>query len=151
LSVWRKTIAVAVVGSMLLPGAVLAQMPDGAPPPRPQLRLRQPPPVPELRDPTLPNPAVRQAIEAAQGPLGGKPAPGEVQATPQMRLKARIIGTRTPPVAIVEINGSPYTVRRDTALVLGGASSGLQVRVIELTAEEVQLELLPAKKVYIMH
>ena len=136
---------------MLPPGAVFAQMPDGAPPPRPQLRLRQPPPMPELRDPTLPNPAVREAIEAAQGPAGGKPAPGDAPSTPQMRLKARIIGVRTPPVAIVEINGSPYTVRRDTTLVLGGASSGLQVRVIELTAQEVQLELLPAKKVYIMH
>ena len=158
MSVWRKTIAVLLACGCcaLLPDSAGAQSTMDLPAPQAQFgpmpRGNRPPGLPPLRDPTQPSPAVREAIEAAQaGPPGAKGAPGIGPATPQMRLKARIISNRTPPVAIVEIDGSPFTVRRDTTLVLSGASSGMQVHVIDLSPTEVRLELLPATKIFIMN
>jgi hypothetical protein len=113
-----------------------------------------PPGQPGFRDPTQPSPEVREAIEASQfvpstGP-GSAAAPALV--LPQVKLKARLVGAVGRPVAMLEINGQLFTVYSDSETTIanpGGGATTLLVRTI--TASEVQIEVLPLKKLLIFH
>ena len=109
---------------------------------------------PRFRDPTQPSPEVREAIEASQFVPGAAPGSGAAAAPvmPQVKLKARLVGAIGRPVAILESNGQMFTVYSDSETTIanpGGGATTLLVRTI--TASEVQIEVLPLKKLLIFH
>jgi hypothetical protein len=115
-------------------------------------RGRQPAP---LHDPTEPSPGVRRAIEESQAirkpAAGSAAAPAQTLGISQINLKARVIGTRQPPIAVLEINGTNYIVHADTNLALSGSNQGMEIHVLELSAEQVRVEVLPLKKTFVLH
>ena len=118
-----------------------AQTPRTPPPPRPGTQ------GPQFRDPTQPSPEVREAIEATQAvPTAANPAAPVV---PQIKLKAKLIGSVGQPMAMLDINGQYYVVHADSEIEVpsGGAS---KILVRELNAMEVRLEMLPLKKVFVL-
>ncbi len=126
-------------------------MPGRGPPPN---SSAAPPGQARFRDPTQPSPEVREAIEASQFVPGA--APGSTAAAapvmPQVTLKARLVGSVGRPVAILDVNGHMFTVYSDSETTVanpGGGATTLLVRSI--TASEVQIEVLPMKKLLIFH
>lgn len=123
--------------SLLLGCLVLAQ-PGGQPPTK-----KLPPSVPDPaaepppRDPTQPSPKLKDALDL-QRTLPGQPAESRLSA---IRLKGRIIAKDKPPVALIELEGKPSPV-----LVTAGSTISLgsvQLRVVEVSAAEVRIEVQP--------
>jgi hypothetical protein len=96
---------------------------------------------------------VREAIEASQVvPNGPGTAAPALPVLPQVRLKARLVGSVGPPVAIIEIDGQLLRVYSDTETTVAnkaGVPTTLLVR--KITASEVQIELPALKKLLVFH
>jgi hypothetical protein len=109
---------------------------------------QEPPPM--LRDPTEPGEAMRDLV----APLRlGQSGASAALAVPRMMLKGRIIGPVAPPAAILDLQGSVYVVQEDSELTFEAADSplgGLTLRVTEINASEVRIEVLPFRKVLIL-
>lgn len=121
-----------------------AQPPDGGhgPPPR-----REPPPA---RDPTLPSPSLREAMEAAQPSAPG--AGPALAALPPLSLKARIVGRSRDPVALLGLGEKGSLVvhaGREYPLSLPGGS-GYTLQILSISAQEVEVEVLPLKRRFIL-
>jgi hypothetical protein len=118
-----------------------AQTPPAPAPPRGE------PQGPRFRDPTQPSPEVRQAIEATQAaPTAANPA-GPI--VPQIKLKAKLIGSIGQPVAVLDVNDKLYVVHADTEIE-APLGSGSRIMVRELNATEVRIEMLPLKRIVVL-
>ena len=90
-------------------------------------------------DPTRPSPIMRQLINPAK-------LPGQAKAPeiPAVELKARIIGGLQPGVAVLGIDKQTYVVSKGSEFSLPGPRYGGQkIRVVELDADVVRLEIQP--------
>ena len=90
-------------------------------------------------DPTRPSPIMRQLINPAK-------LPGQAKAPeiPAVELKARIIGGMQPGVAVLGIDKQTYVVNKGSEFSLAGPRYGGQkIRVMELDADVVRLEIQP--------
>lgn len=94
---------------------------------------------PALRDPTVPGPTLRTLV--------AKPAGGPV-AVPQVELKGRILaGPRTPMITLA-IGTQLHMVAEGSRIALPGAG---EIQVSKVTAEEVQLQILPMAYTVTLH
>ena len=88
---------------------------------------------------------MRDAIEAEQF----VPKPGDNNAPaaptlPQVTLKARLIGSRGQPTAVIDVNGKTFTVHPDSE-VLAAGSGATTVVIREISEKGVKVEVLPLK------
>ena len=105
----------------------------------------------EFRDPTQPSPEMREAIEASQDSPAVGPGIAPAPSVPQIRLKARVFGTIAKPVALLDVNGQLVSVNAGGEVVVSNPGGGVSTLVIrELTVANVQIEILPLKKVLIL-
>jgi hypothetical protein len=94
-----------------------------------------------LHDPTAPSPIMRQVI-------GPPKAQGKTTLElPVVELKARIVGGNQGSVAVLQIDKRIVVVRQGSQIDLDGAHSGQKIRVIELNADEVRLEVQPLNRI----
>ena len=112
-----------------------------------------PRPAEPFRDPTQPSPEVREAIEATQvGPDGPGLAAPAPPVMPQVRLRARLVGSVGPPIAIIEIDGQLLRVYSDTETTVANKAGGATTLLVrKITAREVQIELPALKKLLVFH
>jgi hypothetical protein len=105
---------------------------------------------PPRSDPTEPGEAMRDLV----APLRlGQSGASAALAVPRMMLKGRIIGPVAPPAAILDVQGSVYVVQQDSELTFEATDSplgGLTLRVTEINASEVRIEVMPFRKVLIL-
>jgi hypothetical protein len=95
----------------------------------------------QLRDPTEPSPRMRQLIDAPK-------AQGKALELPVVELKARIVGGNQGGVAMLQIDKRLIVVRQGSEIALDGMHYGAQrIRVVELNANEVRLDLQPLDRV----
>jgi hypothetical protein len=93
---------------------------------------------PPLRDPTRPSPALREL-------LGAAPAKVAAPELPPMELKARIV-RQGAPAALLLIDGRLHMVRPEDTVPLPSSHGGcVSVRVLAVTPDGVQVEVLPQK------
>jgi hypothetical protein len=87
------------------------------------------------RDPTLPGPELREWLDSA------KPA----RDLPTIELKGRVLGGQQPGTAILEVDKMLRVVREGDELSLGGVRpGGVTVRVVEVSQQQVRLEIKPS-------
>jgi hypothetical protein len=118
------------------PGAIPPNAGDSSYPPREPIR-REPPPT---NDPTVPGPAIRELLGQ-----GDQKTPNAPQATPELplvRLRARVAVRDKPVIAIVEIDGRLYSVRPGDEFSVNVDKTPTPMKVLKLTATEMQLELV---------
>ncbi len=93
-----------------------------------------------VRDPTRPSPIMRQLIAPAK-------LPGQAKAPeiPVVELKARVINAKRPGVVVLDIDKQTYVVCKGSEFNLAGPKYvGQKIRVVELDADAVTLEIQPA-------
>lgn len=143
---WRKLAGLAVVMLAALGTWSIVQADPPATPPAPGPTYRSPPagpPAARFRDPTQPSPEMRSAIEAEQFvPKPNDSAPA-APALPTVTLKARLIGSRGQPTAVIDVGGRTFTVHPDSEVPGSGAST---IVVRQISDQGVQVEVLPLKK-----
>jgi len=104
-----------------------------------------------LRDPTQPGPRMREILippqAAPQGTAAGPPP------VPQVTLKGRVILRGRPGAAILEIDGKLLGVQAGTEATVSaaGRSGPVTLRVLELSASTVRLEILPQGQELVLH
>lgn len=142
----------------LLSGLALAQAPaPKTPPPAParpttaaEKPLPNPPPVAkpepgapdERRDPTEAKGKLAEAL-MKKGTASNAP----VLRVPQVALKARVISRDQPPAAVIEIDGKPHMVGKDSVLVTAG---GLTLKVIEIGITEIRIEVAALNEMIVL-
>lgn len=145
-----------LAATCLSASAALAQPPDyEAPAGESTTVIRRQPPAPAAdpqprRDPTMPSPSLREAIEATQTTPQGPGAP--LPALPPLSLKARIVGKLRDPVALLGLGEKGSLVvhaGREYPLALPGGG-GYTLHVLAITPREVEVEVLPLKRRYIL-
>jgi len=100
-------------------------------------------PAGKLTDPTRPSPNMKDALSRQINPKSAAPAPG----VSPMALRGRVIAADKPAAALLEIDGRIYTVSKGS--VLAGANK-TTIRVLDVTASEVRLEVSPTKEIVIL-
>ncbi|HZZ71263.1 MAG TPA: hypothetical protein VFE24_03365 [Pirellulales bacterium] len=109
------------------------------------------------RDPTQPSRAIRELLEQENakkngiGPNGAArtPAAAALPDIPELRLKGRIFTHEKPPIAILEIAGRNVAVREGMEFNVSGKARGAaptQLKILKVTANEVQIELVNRKQ-----
>ena len=93
-----------------------------------------------LRDPTLPGPALRSLI--------AKPAGGPVAAVPTVELKGRILAGPRRPMVTLAVGSQLHMVPEGSKIGLAGAG---EIRVTKVTAEVVELQVLPMDYTLTLH
>jgi len=96
------------------------------------------------QDPTMPGPDIRNLLDSAGG---NRTAPAGPPPLPELRLRARIFAKNKPPVAIVEIGGRPLSVRVGSEIQFSTAGGAMQLKVVELTTDEMQIEVVGRKQI----
>lgn len=95
-------------------------------------------------DPTIPSPEVRQMLEAgnANRPNNNSPAP-PAATIPAISIKARIISRNRPPVAVIDVGGTPLTIHPGDSFSIGGGqgAGALRLKVTEMTQTEIRFEV----------
>lgn len=132
--------ALAVLALLAIGGAH-AQPPAKSPPPkRPDTAPK--PIVEPANDPTKASPALERELAV---PKNGGAAP----ALPAVRLKGRVIAPDKSAAALLEIDPKtpPYLVTRGTTLVL---PNNIRLRVLEVTAGEVRIEISPLNETIVL-
>lgn len=158
---WAGGAAIAVG----LAGAVTAQQPDagvtwtrpGAPRPaeqpavelvRAEQQPTEPPPVgkvPVIPDPTQPSGKLKDALMPPRSPAPTAPSP--VARLPALALRGRVLAAGRPGAALLEVEGRVYSVSPGQTVAAGGTV----LRVVEVSAGEVRLELLPGRDVMVLN
>ena len=120
-----------------------AQVPQpGGPEPAPPPKVKK---EDEGRDPTRPAPELERVLNA------GKSGPAAAQ-MPTVVLKGRVIGPGGKGIAMLEIEGKLYDVRADNEMnVRGPGGSTIRLRVVEVSARGVRIEMGAAKEAFILH
>ena len=92
-------------------------------------------------DPTVPGPEIRQLLD---GGAGQRNAVRPSEAIPDMKLKARILSRNRPAAAVIDIGGRSVTVNEGTEFAVsvpGGGDGAVVMRIIEVSAEAVRIEI----------
>jgi hypothetical protein len=122
------------------PGALPPDAGDSSYPPREPLR-RAPP---KTDDPTVPGPAIRELLDQSKQTTAQTPQ--AVPGLPTVRLRARVAVRNKSTIAIIEIDGRLYSVRPgDEFSVNTENGAPTPMRVVKLTATEMQIELVNRK------
>lgn len=102
----------------------------------------QPPAYPpkDLPDPTKPSPKLEKILRPPS--VTTPAAPGAVEKKAELRLRGRVIN-KDRALVILELNGQPYV------MTVGGEAQG--VKVLEINAFGVKLEVGPGKDVLVLH
>jgi len=96
-----------------------------------------------LRDPTEPSPRMREILvppqASPQGTVAGPPP------MPQVTLKGRVILSGKPGAAILEVDGKLLGIQAgaETTIAAGSRTGLVTLRVLELSASTLRLEVLP--------
>lgn len=98
----------------------------------------------DLSDPTMPGPAIAEILNAGNA---NRNAPVGPPPLPELRLRARIFARNKPPVAIVEVGGRPLSVKIGSEIQFSSASGVMQLKVVELTMSEMQIEVVGRKQI----
>lgn len=128
------------------PGAIPPDAGDSSYPPRePILRERQP----KAGDPTLPGPAIRELL--GQGEQKNTQNPEKPAGLPIVRLRGRVAVRDKPVVALIQIDERIYSVRPgdEFSVDVGGVTTPM--KVIKLTATEMQIELVNRRATVNLH
>lgn len=122
------------------PGAISGDAGDSSYPPREPIR-RAPP---RTEDPTVPGPAIRELLDQSKQTTGQPPArPANL---PTVRLRGRVSVRDKSTIALIEVDGRIYAVRPgDEFSVTSEDGSPTPMRVVKLTATEMQIELVNRK------
>lgn len=124
------------------PDPLLPSKPDlETPPPAPLLPGKpEPQPAPQrtLRDPTKPGPTLRTLV--------AKPGASPV-AMPLVELKGRILADPRTPMVTLAIGSQLHMVAEGTKISLPAG----EILVSRVTAQEVQLQILPMQQVITLH
>lgn len=120
--VMLRTTAAAVLFAAV--GIALAQQPEKLPPPKPTDKAKE-------KDPTVPSTKMKEALGPPKT-ASGKSASG----VPKITLKGKVLVRGRMPLALVDIDGTLYTIGRNGQFTAGGVT----YRVLRLDAEEVRLE-----------
>ncbi len=91
----------------------------------------------ELKDPTDPSPKIKDLLDTK-----GPNSPAAKAST--ITLRGRIIARDLPAAAILDVDGRRYTVGQGSVIPAAGGGT---VKVIELNAVSIRLELSPGKEV----
>lgn len=134
-----RTLRVSCVAVLFVPGLV-------------GLVLAQPPKKPdgltapsgELKDPTIPSPKVKDALNPNKGAAPTAPGASRV---PIIGLRGRVIVRGRPATVLLEIDNKLYTVSKDS-LVSGGGNTIL--KILEVTSTEVRIEVKPINEVIVL-
>ncbi len=94
-----------------------------------------------VHDPTSPSPRMRQLIDPPK--VQGKTA----MEMPVVELEARIVGGNQDSVAVLQIDKRLVVVRQGSEIALDGAHNGQKIRVLQLDANEVRLEVQPMNRI----
>jgi len=132
--------ALALLGLLAIGGAQ-AQPPAKNPPPK-KPDTAPKPVVEPASDPTRASPALERELAV---PKTGDKAP----AMPALRLKGRVIAKDKPAAALIELDPktAPYLVTKGTTLLL---PNGIRLRVLDVTAAEVQIEVSPLNETIVL-
>lgn len=170
----RKTILTAIaLGGMTLSGVVVvhaaenekSQAPassgvggllkrflgaDGSQKPQPVQESQTPSPTNSQgpSDPTQPSPLLQEVLRGSGST--GQPK-NQPQKIPNISLKAKVIVADRPAVAMLDIEGTYYTVQQDAELVFASPTSGtISMTVTKLDRNEIQIELTPLNQTLIL-
>jgi hypothetical protein len=142
---FQQSIALAVVSLVLLSGIGSAESIDGK-----TGKLAQPAPKPETApvpsqprsDPTTPSDRLREAMEINKA--GGGAAPK----MPNVVLRGRVLVQDKPAVALIELDpkAPPVAVSKGTTLMSGS----LKLKVTEVSATEVRIEVSPLNETIVL-
>ncbi len=105
-----------------------------------------------LRDPTEPGEEMRDMVAPFRMGQPGRPSAAGL-AVPRVTLKGRVIGPSSPPAAMVELQGALYLLQVDSELTVDSpeaAFGGLTLRVTDITASEVRIEVMPLRTVIVL-
>lgn len=134
----RSSLVLLVAGSAALLCGAAGPAPS-SPPPRAAKPEASVPRERPLRDPTVPGPTLRTLVS--------KPVGGPV-AVPVVELKGRILASPRPPMVTLAVGNQLHMVPEGSRIALPGAG---EIRVSKITAEEVQLQILPLDYTLTLH
>jgi hypothetical protein len=98
-----------------------------------------------LRDPTRPGPQLRELISPSR-------SQAKAAEVPAIQLRGRIVDGPLPNAAMLDIDQQPYLLRKGSEITLTGANAGAQtLRVLDVTAEAVRVEILPLGRTLILN
>lgn len=100
-------------------------------------------------DPTSPGPDLKKLMGAGgpeQRPAGPPPLP-------EITLRARVFARGKPPVAIIDVAGKVLAIRKGSVIQvpLGATGGVVQLRVLELDAGELQIQVVDREQVIILN
>lgn len=148
---FRRTLLGALLTWLLHSAIGLGQVPL---PELPQLPVNNPPAKdvqPEVKktpsevpDPTVPGPLFERILnpKATKGPTGAS-----TFRMPPIAIKGRIVSKDRPASALLEFDGRLYLVNKDS--ILGGGNN-VTLRIVELNASEVRIEVSPFNEIVIL-
>ena len=101
-------------------------------------KITQPP---DAQDPTTPGPIFKDILgkKDAKGPYAPK--------LPSILLKGRIVPKGKPPAALLEVDGKLYLVNQKSML---SGSANVTLKILELNASEIRIEIGPQKDIMVL-
>ncbi len=91
-----------------------------------------------LRDPTQPTPQILDILRGSAGPDLRREA---LRHVPRIEIKARIIAAQRPPLAMLSVGGENHVASQGDMLTWSGKDGVLRMRVMEITADEVVINI----------
>lgn len=99
-----------------------------------------------VKDPTQPTGKLKEILTPQ--PKAGIPgaAPATTYKMPTLAIKARVLA-KGKAAAVIEVDGQIYSVSPDASIIAGG----LTLRVIEVTATQVRIEVVQLKETVVLN
>jgi hypothetical protein len=91
-----------------------------------------------LSDPTQPTP---QMLDLLRGAAGRDLRREALKHIPRIEIKARIIAAQKPPLAMLSVGGENHVASPGGVLTWSGKEGTLRIRVMEITADEVVINI----------
>jgi hypothetical protein len=96
------------------------------------------------QDPTMPSPNMRDLLGSGDA---NRNVPAGPPPLPELRIRARIFARNKPPVAVIDVAGRQLSVRVGSEIQLSTAGGAMQLKVVELTTSELQIEVVGRKQI----
>jgi hypothetical protein len=96
------------------------------------------------QDPTMPGPNMRELLGSGDA---NRNVPAGPPPLPELRIRARIFPRNKPPVAVIDVAGRQLSVRVGSEIQLSTAGGAMQLKVVELTMSELQIEVVGRKQI----
>lgn len=96
------------------------------------------------QDPTVPGPNMRDLLGSGDA---NRNVPAGPPPLPELRIRARIFARNKPPVAVIDVAGRQLSVRVGSEIQLSTAGGAMQLKVVELTMSELQIEVVGRKQI----